>query len=99
VRDFYCGKDFKGDPPLSKKVLAGLTTGAFGIAIANPTDVIKIRFQVDGNKPPNERRYTNVRDAYRKIYLTEGLRGFWRAVLPNMVRNSVINSAELATFD
>ena len=39
VRDFYCGKDFKGDPPLYKKVLAGLTTGAFGILIANPTDV------------------------------------------------------------
>ena len=44
VRDFYCGKDFKGDPPLYKKILAGLTTGAFGILIANPTDVIKVRF-------------------------------------------------------
>jgi len=31
------GKDAKGDPPLSKKILAGLTTGAFGITIANPT--------------------------------------------------------------
>ncbi len=40
VRDFYCGKDFKGDPPLLKKIAAGLTTGAFAIAIANPTDVI-----------------------------------------------------------
>lgn len=37
MRDFYCGKDFKGDPPLTKKILAGLTTGAFGISIANPT--------------------------------------------------------------
>ena len=59
--------------------------------------MIKIRFQVDGNKPASERRYLNVRDAYKKIYLTEGVRGFWRAVLPNMVRNSVINAAELAT--
>ena len=44
VRNFYCGKDFKGDPPLSRKILAGLTTGAIGISIASPFDVIKIRF-------------------------------------------------------
>jgi solute carrier family 25 uncoupling protein 8/9 len=31
--------------PLSKRILAALTTGAIGISIANPTDVIKIRFQ------------------------------------------------------
>jgi solute carrier family 25 uncoupling protein 8/9 len=44
VRNLYCGKDFKGDPSLLIKVAAGLTTGAVGILIANPTDVIKIRF-------------------------------------------------------
>lgn len=27
VRDFYVGKDHVGDVPLSKKILAGLTTG------------------------------------------------------------------------
>jgi len=40
-----------------------------------------------------------VRDAYKKIYQTEGLIGYWRGVVPNMIRNSVINAAELATFD
>lgn len=68
VRDFYCGKDFKGDPPLSKKIFAGLTTGAFGIMVANPTDVIKVRFQAEGKKPVSERRYASVTDAWKKIY-------------------------------
>ncbi len=35
VRDFY--HKGGGDPPLSKKILAGLTTGAIGITIASPT--------------------------------------------------------------
>ena len=39
VRNLYCGKDFVGFPPLYKKILAGLTTGALGILVANPTDV------------------------------------------------------------
>jgi solute carrier family 25 uncoupling protein 8/9 len=33
--------------------LAALTTGAFGILVANPTDVVKIRFQAEGRKPEN----------------------------------------------
>jgi solute carrier family 25 uncoupling protein 8/9 len=30
---------------LSRKILAGLMSGAIGIAVANPTDVVKIRLQ------------------------------------------------------
>lgn len=37
------GKDFKGDPPLHLKVAAGLTTGALGICVASPTDLVKVR--------------------------------------------------------
>jgi hypothetical protein len=49
VRDFYGGGSRDG---LTQKVLAGLTTGCFGIFIANPFDVdsshksqvIKVRY-------------------------------------------------------
>ncbi|CAD8198655.1 unnamed protein product [Paramecium octaurelia] len=99
MRDFFCGKDFKGDPPLSKKIYAGLATGGIGISIASPFDVIKVRFQVDGNLPVEQRRYKNLTDAYIKIYKQDGLHGFWRGVTPNIIRNAVINCAELATFD
>lgn len=33
------------------RIAAGLTTGAIGIIVANPTDVVKIRFQGEGRKP------------------------------------------------
>jgi solute carrier family 25 uncoupling protein 8/9 len=47
-------------------------TGAFGIMVANPTDVVKIRFQGEGKKPEHERRYKTVTEAYRKIIAEEG---------------------------
>jgi len=43
VKSLYVAKDFKGDIPLYKKILAALTTGAIGICVANPTDVVKVR--------------------------------------------------------
>ena len=33
------------NPTLPTKILAALCTGAIGISIANPTDVVKIRLQ------------------------------------------------------
>ena len=30
---------------LGIKIIAGMLTGAFGIMVANPTDIVKIRFQ------------------------------------------------------
>ena len=38
-------KQFEGVIPLYYRIAAGMTTGAFGILVANPTDVVKIRFQ------------------------------------------------------
>jgi solute carrier family 25 uncoupling protein 8/9 len=42
VRNFYVGKDHKGDIPLHIKIAAGLTTGAIGITVASPTDLVKV---------------------------------------------------------
>ncbi len=73
IKNLLCGKDFKGDVPLYKRIIAGLSSGAIGIIIANPTDVIKIRLQAEGNLPAGvPKRYTGVMDAWVKIYRTEG---------------------------
>lgn len=72
-KNIICGKDFKGDVPLYKRVLAGLSSGGVAILVANPTDVIKIRLQAEGNLPPGvPKRYSGVMDAWLKIYRTEG---------------------------
>jgi solute carrier family 25 uncoupling protein 8/9 len=51
VKQLYVGKDHQGPISIFTRILAALTTGAFGITVANPTDVVKIRFQGEGKKP------------------------------------------------
>lgn len=46
VRNMIAGELKPGETPtLGTKILAGLCTGAIGISVANPTDVVKIRLQ------------------------------------------------------
>lgn len=100
VRDFFTnstGGDPK-NPGLLVKIAAGITTGALAMSIANPTDLVKIRFQTQasaGGKP----KYTSALSAYPKIVREEGVRALWTGLNANIFRNSVINAAELATYD
>lgn len=100
VKTFYVGDNFVGDIPLTKKILAGLTTGALAISIANPTDLVKVRLQAEGKLPPGvRRRYSGALSAYSTIYKQEGLRALWTGMGPNIARNAIINAAELASYD
>jgi len=83
-----------------KKVLAGLTTGAVAIAIANPTDLVKVRLQAEGKLPPGvPRRYSGALNAYSTIVRQEGVGALWTGLGPNVARNAIINAAELASYD
>ncbi|KAJ0028481.1 hypothetical protein Pint_35253 [Pistacia integerrima] len=100
VKNFYVGSDFVGDVPLSKKILAGLTTGALAITIANPTDLVKVRLQAEGKLPPGvPRRYSGALNAYSTIMRQEGVGALWTGLGPNVARNAIINAAELASYD
>ena len=44
-------------------------------------------------------RYNGSMDCYRKILAADGIAGLWVGVLPNIMRNSIINAAELASYD
>ncbi|KAF8772505.1 hypothetical protein HU200_005689 [Digitaria exilis] len=100
VKSFYVGKDHVGDVPLSKKIAAGFTTGAIAIAIANPTDLVKVRLQAEGKLAPGvPRRYAGAMDAYAKIARQEGVARLWTGLGPNIARNGIINAAELASYD
>ncbi|XP_077999935.1 dicarboxylate carrier UCP2-like [Glandiceps talaboti] len=80
------------------RILAGMTTGAAAILLAQPTDVVKVRLQAQTSHS-GPKRYSGAFDAYRTIAKKEGARGLWKGTLPNMTRNAVINSAELVVYD
>lgn len=100
VKNFYVGKDHKGDIPLHLKIAAGLTTGALGITVASPTDLVKVRMQSEGKLPPGTpKKYPSAFGAYGIIFREEGLLGLWKGLGPNVARNAIINAAELASYD
>jgi solute carrier family 25 uncoupling protein 8/9 len=61
--------------------------------------LVKIRLQAQGSLPKEEWRYNGSMDCYRKTYAADGIKGFWVGALPNIMRNSIINAAELASYD
>lgn len=100
IRNLICGEMKPGEnPTLLQKIAAGLATGALGITVANPTDLVKVRMQAQGQLPPAERPYTSSMDCYSKTVANEGVLGLWNGWGPNVLRNSVINAAELAAYD
>lgn len=103
VRDWYmkqAGAKPGDTPGVGVKILAGLTTGAFGITVANPTDLVKVRMQAEGKLPPGTpRKYPSAMAAYGIILRQEGLTGLWTGWAPNVARNSIINASEMASYD
>ncbi|KAJ0020152.1 hypothetical protein Pint_32614 [Pistacia integerrima] len=77
-----------------------LQTGAIAIAVANPTDLVKVRLQAEGKLLSGvPRRYYGTLDAYYTIVRQEGLAALWTGLGPNIARNALINAAELASYD
>lgn len=65
-----------------------------------PTDLVKVRFQSEGKLQVGQQpRYSGVLNAYSTIVKQEGLKGLWTGLGPAVMRNSVINATELASYD
>lgn len=76
-------------------VLCAAAAGGISSAIANPTDVLKVRMQVHGKGNQQGGLVKCFADIYRK----EGVRGLWRGVGPTAQRAIVIASVELPVYD
>lgn len=48
------------------------------VAFAQPTDVVKVRFQAQVRLADGGRRYNGTLDAYKTIARDEGIRGLWK---------------------
>ncbi|KAF9904172.1 hypothetical protein EC991_002966 [Linnemannia zychae] len=79
------------------KLMSGLTSGMIGSAIANPTDLIKVRLQAFW--PSGKPRYASIADACRSIYVEEGIPGLYRGVVPTAARAMVVTASQLASYD
>eukprot|EP00039_Didymoeca_costata_P024380 m.10145 g.10145 ORF g.10145 m.10145 type:complete len:283 (+) comp4207_c0_seq1:244-1092(+) len=78
--------------PLYVKAVSGLMAGGIGQLLASPADLVKVRLQTG-------KGMGSFSATLRGIWKTEGLRGFYRGWQPNVVRASIVNIGELATYD
>ncbi|XP_057676013.1 dicarboxylate carrier SLC25A8-like isoform X2 [Corythoichthys intestinalis] len=95
MKQFYT----RGTERIVTRLMAGCTTGAMAVTFAQPTDVVKVRFQAQARLPDGGRRYNGTLDAYKTIARDEGVRGLWKGCMPNITRNAIVNCAELVTYD
>ena len=102
VRDLITGPLPEGvNPTVPQKILAAMATGTIGISVANPTDLVKVKMQGQGAQilQGGPRLYNNSMDCYAKLYRQGGIGNLWTGWGPNVMRNSIINAAELASYD
>ncbi|KAK9761403.1 hypothetical protein K7432_013726 [Basidiobolus ranarum] len=82
--------------PLWKKILAAGSAGAIGSAIANPTDLVKVRMQAKSDVVV----YRSTLEAFVRIYREEGgIRGLYRGVSPTTQRAMLLTSSQLPSYD
>jgi solute carrier family 25 (mitochondrial phosphate transporter), member 23/24/25/41 len=62
-------------------------------------DVLRRRFQVSNLKAPTEDRYSGIADAVRQILAKEGIRGFYKGLLPNLLKVAPSMATSWFTFE
>jgi len=88
----------KDDFLLWQKIAAGASSGVIGASIANPTDLVKIRFQ--SYTPTNPNPYRHTFQAFYRIWRQEGgFRALYRGVAPTSCRAAVLTGTQLSSYD
>ncbi|KAJ8473605.1 hypothetical protein ONZ51_g7770 [Trametes cubensis] len=88
IRHVYPAAQVKGYQPLAREhpwtlhIMSAMAAGATSTICTNPLWVIKTRFMT---QPRNEVRYKHTLDAALTIYRTEGIRAFFRGLLPSLL--------------
>ncbi|BEJ15383.1 hypothetical protein CspHIS471_0411500 [Cutaneotrichosporon sp. HIS471] len=70
--------------PDTSHVAAAMAAGATGTILTNPLWVVKTRFMAQATLPPTAPRYRNTVQAFYSIYKTEGLRAFYKGLVPSL---------------
>lgn len=93
----YIKKINPHDETIITNVLAGILSGTISSAVANPTDVLKVRMQSGTSGSYSSRK--SCLKFFSDIYKEEGLRGLYRGVGPTTQRAAVIAGVLLPAYD
>lgn len=79
--------------PFYLKFIAGGMSGFIGSALANPTDLLKVRMQAWEGAPHGLRWHI------KDVYNNSGFIGFYRGLNATIIRAILLNATKLATYD
>jgi len=74
-----------GSPTTVDKLLCGALAGVAAQTVTYPMDVVRRRMQMTGSSEYSE-KYTGMVDACRKMFAKEGIRGFFKGMIPNYLK-------------
>jgi len=94
----------KSDIPLSSKEIFFASSVGKVIAtfITHPILVVRVRLQDEHNYHPqgkNVTTYSNILDSFRKIWVHEGLKGYWKGLLPNLLKAVPVSATAITVAD
>eukprot|EP00940_MAST-03C_sp_MAST-3C-sp2_P000283 g283.t1 len=98
IKDVLAPGVAKKDLPLSLKIVAGGISGTLAQAMANPTDLVKVRMMA----PPTvagTRQYKWFLPALVDILRKEGIAGLYKGVSANVGRAASLAAAEMSVYD
>ena len=89
---------------LYHRVVCGMTAGALGQFVASPTDLVKVKMQMEGKRllalPPHQRtRAKSMVQTFYEVLETAGIRGLWKGCIPNVQRAALVNLGDLTGYD
>lgn len=93
VKHYYDGDTSQENMYIN--VSCAALAGGFSSAIANPTDVLKVRMQAQGRSATTLPLYK----CFYEVYRTEGFKGLYRGVIPTSQRAMTIAAVELPVYD
>lgn len=91
-------RDGQKDPSAIGKLAAGAVSGAVAQTITYPFDVLRRRFQVNTMSGMGY-QYKGIGDAVTQIVKTEGLRGMYKGIVPNLLKVAPSMASSWLSFE
>lgn len=86
------------DPSAIGKLAAGAVSGAVAQTITYPFDVLRRRFQINTMSGMGY-QYSGILDAVTSIVRTEGLRGMYKGIVPNLLKVAPSMASSWLSFE
>lgn len=101
LREDVLGRDENGNFALWKGIVAGMSAGAMGQFIANPTDLVKVQMQTDGKRIAAGKSplYRSTVHCIKVLYAQNGFVGMWRGWQPSCQRAALVQLGDLTSYD